>query len=290
MAHTEGMELKTIEWGAADAPHVALLVHGLTGRGEAFETLVEKLNPAAGIYSNEPWRFVAPDLRGRGRSRELTYGEGGIPEHAQDLLALLDREGLERVVFIGHSLGAMIGVYLAAYSPNRVSGLVLIDGGSNITDEIDALLSPAHDRLQRTYPSREAYIEYVKSTPIFQDRWDAHLQRYFGGDVQSGEDGEWHPVADLETIRNDREKMYGFPLSELWPYIECPTLILLSTVGLAGPEEGFILPPRAARRIQQTISDSILVEVENTNHYDILYSAPETTVEVIGAFLSRLEA
>jgi hypothetical protein len=34
--------------------------------------------------------------------------------------------------------------------------------------------------------------------------------------------------------------MHGFPLSGLWPRIECSTLVLLSTVGLAGPDEGFI--------------------------------------------------
>ncbi len=94
--------------------------------------------------------------------------------------------------------------------------------------------------------------------------------------------------ADLETVRDDRERMHGFPLSELWPRLECPTLILLSTVGLAGPEEGFILPPQEARRMQDTIPNCTLVEVENTNHYDILYSAPKTTVDAIHNFLTRL--
>jgi pimeloyl-ACP methyl ester carboxylesterase len=83
--------------------------------------------------------------------------------------------------------------------------------------------------------------------------------------------------------------MYGFSLSELWSRIRCPTLILLSTVGLAGPEEGFILPPDDARRMERTIPNSSLVEVEDTNHYDILYSAPPTTVEAIESFLAKLE-
>jgi pimeloyl-ACP methyl ester carboxylesterase len=274
--------------GGADGPRTALLVHGLTGRAEAFEALVDKLAPTVGIPGG-PWRLLAPDLRGRGASREMARGEGGIPEHARDLLALMDRKGLERVVLAGHSMGAMIGVYLAAEHPERLLGLILIDGGSDVTDEIDTLLDPSIERLEGSYSSREAYLEYLKSQPAFEDRWDEHLERYFAGDVQPGNDDRWYPVADLEAIRNDREKMYGFPLSELWSRIRCPTLILLSTVGLAGPEEGFILPPDDAQRMQQAIPDSTLVEVENTNHYDILYSAPEATVEAVRAFLARLE-
>jgi pimeloyl-ACP methyl ester carboxylesterase len=92
--------------------------------------------------------------------------------------------------------------------------------------------------------------------------------------------------ADLETVKDDRERMLGFPLSELWPRVGCPTLVLLSTVELAGPDEGFILPPQDARRMQETIPDCTLVEVEDTNHYDILYSAPRTIVEAVGSFLA----
>jgi pimeloyl-ACP methyl ester carboxylesterase len=271
-------DLNTVFWGDPDAENTALLVHGLTGRAAAFRALAEELEGPMG------WRLLAVDLRGRGATGSIE-GKVGIPAHAADLVALMDREGLESVAFVGHSLGAMIGVYLAANHPDRVSRLVLIDGGSDVTDEVDALLSPVVERLERTYPSREAYVEYLKTLPVFEDRWDVNLKRYFAGDVRA-EGGGWRHHADLETVREDRQKMHGFPLSELWPRIGCPTLVLLSTVGLAGPDEGFILPPQDARRMQKIIPECALVEVENTNHYDILYSAPETTVGAIRGFLA----
>lgn len=72
--------MKTVEWGAADASRTALLVHGLTGRAEAFEALAEKLNPATDI-PGDSWRLLAPDLRGKG-SIERGYGGRGRPPGA----------------------------------------------------------------------------------------------------------------------------------------------------------------------------------------------------------------
>jgi pimeloyl-ACP methyl ester carboxylesterase len=273
-------DLYTVSWGDPGAQNTAVLVHGLTGRAEAFRALAEELE-SDGLAG---WRFLAVDLRGRGATGKVG-GPAGIEVHTADLLALMEREELDKVAYVGHSMGAMIGVHLAAHHPGRVSRLVLVDGGSDVTDEVDALLSPVVERLQQTYPSREAYVEHLKNLPIFEGRWDESLERFFAGDVRPG-DGGWRHHADLETVRDDREKMHGFPLSELWPRLRCPTLVLLSTVGLAGPEEGFILPPRDARRMQETIPDCTLVEVEDTNHYDILYSAPETTVEATRGFLA----
>jgi lipase len=274
-------DLRTVSWGDPDAQNTALLVHGLTGRADAFRALVEELE-SSGLTG---WRFLAVDLRGRGATGSVE-GPAGIPVHTADLVALMEREGTDRVSFVGHSLGAMIGVYLTAHYPDRVSRLVLVDGGSDVTDEVDALLSPVVERLEQTYPSREAYVEYLKSLPVFEGRWDERLERYFAGDVRP-DDGGWHHHADLETVKDDREKMHGFPLSELWPRIGCPTLVLLSTVGLDGPDEGFILPPQDTRRMQEIIPDCKLVEVDDTNHYDILYSAPKTTVDAIRDSLAR---
>lgn len=273
-------DLSTVTWGDPDAENTALLVHGLTGRADAFRPLAEELQ-SEGLMG---WRFLAVDLRGRGETGPVN-GTAGISAHGADILALMDRERLDNVAYVGHSLGAMIGVYLAANHPERVSKLVLVDGGADVTEEIDALLIPVHERLKRTYPSREAYVEFVRNLPVFEDRWDENLERYFSGDVRP-DGGEWRHRADLETVGDDREKMRGFPLSELWRRIECPTLVLLSTVGLAGPDEGFILPPQEARRMQEAIPDCELVEVEDTNHYDILYSAPKTTVVAVRDLLS----
>jgi pimeloyl-ACP methyl ester carboxylesterase len=71
---------------------------------------------------------TALDLRGVGRSDRSHEGYS-IPELADDVAALCAAIGIARPVVVGHSLGGMIAVELAARYPALASALVLVDPG-----------------------------------------------------------------------------------------------------------------------------------------------------------------
>src|ERR1700756_3463600 len=85
--------------GGRSAEGVVVAVHGITASHTAWRTVARALVARTGI------RLLAPDLRGRGRSAGLP-GPYGIAAHVEDLVALLDREGVQEVVLAGHSMGA----------------------------------------------------------------------------------------------------------------------------------------------------------------------------------------
>jgi pimeloyl-ACP methyl ester carboxylesterase len=71
-------------------------------------------------------RLVCPDLRG--------FGWTGVPDSgydretmARDVLALLDRLGLERVRLAGHDWGGWIGFLLCLHRPERISRFVALN-------------------------------------------------------------------------------------------------------------------------------------------------------------------
>jgi pimeloyl-ACP methyl ester carboxylesterase len=74
----------------------------------------------------DAYRLVLLDPRGQGRSdgphEPTAYG---LRQRVDDVLAVLDAEGIERAHFWGYSLGGRVGFGLGAYAPSRVSALVI---------------------------------------------------------------------------------------------------------------------------------------------------------------------
>ena len=111
-----GVRLWIEEHGPADAPLVVLL-HGFPELGFSWRHQVPALVDAG-------FRVVVPDLRGFGRSDAPDdVAAYAVPEHARDVLALLDRAGVEQAVVVGHDWGADIAWKTAWLHPERVSAV-----------------------------------------------------------------------------------------------------------------------------------------------------------------------
>jgi pimeloyl-ACP methyl ester carboxylesterase len=73
-----------------------------------------------------PCRVIAPDQRGFGGS-PLGADPPSLGECADDVLALMDRLGLEQVALGGLSMGGYVAMELLRRAPGRVSALLLAD-------------------------------------------------------------------------------------------------------------------------------------------------------------------
>lgn len=114
-----GLELIGHAWGAADAPLV-LVLHGGLDHGRAWD---ETCMALAGRF-----RLIALDLRGHGDSdwsRDAAYDP---PLYVFDVLQVLRALSDAPVAMIGHSMGAVVAMRLAAAFPERVSRLLMIEG------------------------------------------------------------------------------------------------------------------------------------------------------------------
>lgn len=93
----------SFEAGGSGSPTL-LLLHGLGGNAGVWGNL----RPC--LASGWPGRWIAPDLRGHGRSfHGAPYSFGA---HAADVAALVGGE--EEVICLGHSMGGMVGIALAS--------------------------------------------------------------------------------------------------------------------------------------------------------------------------------
>jgi len=93
-----------------------LCLHGHPGSGRSMSVFTRHLS--------QRFKTLAPDLRGYGESQ--TTQDFAMADHLADLEALLDRQGVDRCLVLGWSLGGILAMELALRSPQRVSGLVLV--------------------------------------------------------------------------------------------------------------------------------------------------------------------
>ena len=95
-----------------------VLLHGVTGRWQTWLPVMPDLAMR--------WRLFALDLRGHGRSGHLA-GAYRVMDYAGDVSALLRRQATEPAVLVGHSLGAIVAIGVAAEAPEAVRAVVLED-------------------------------------------------------------------------------------------------------------------------------------------------------------------
>jgi 3-oxoadipate enol-lactonase/4-carboxymuconolactone decarboxylase len=101
--------------GRDDAP-VLMLAHSLGQDHGMWDPQIADLS--------DHFRVLRYDIRGHGASG-VTAGDYRIEQLAADALALADALGIDRFAFCGVSLGGMIGQWLAANAPQRVTAAVL---------------------------------------------------------------------------------------------------------------------------------------------------------------------
>ena len=138
----DGVEIAYATYGAApgvDAPAV-VLVHGWSGNRAYWARQVE--------FLAERHHVIAVDLAGHGESG-LGRSDWNLAAFGDDIVAVIDAVGPERVALVGHSMGGDAIVHAAQRLGDRVVGLVWVDAFRSLgnepassPDEVEAFLAP----------------------------------------------------------------------------------------------------------------------------------------------------
>ncbi|HEY5835350.1 alpha/beta fold hydrolase [Streptomyces sp.] len=264
-------------WPGAPGGPVVLAAHGLAGNGLAWGLVAEELGRAAPEVT-----LIAPDLRGRGRSRDVA-GPGGAARHADDLIAVLDRFGVDRAVLAGHSMGAFIACVAARRDPGRYSELVLVDGGLgfpvppdlDIDAVLHAVVGPAMAKLDMEFADRAAYHAFWAEHPAFVELAGggpllaAHLDRDL-----VGEEPHLRSACRAVTIREDAEDQLRDPsVFAAIHELTVPARLLWAERGLRNDPTGLYAPEAIAA--SGLPEEGVAVHfVPDVNHYSLVLGEP----------------
>lgn len=236
--------------------------------------------------SQQAWREVVPaflddykvvlfDHVGAGKSDLTAYDRGKydtLHGYASDVLQILEALDLHDVVFIGHSVSAMIGVLAATREPSRFGALVLVGpspryindgdyvGGFEQVD-IDALL----EALDANYLGWSSAIAPVMmGNPDRPELGEGLTESFCSTDPTIAR--HFARVTFLSDNRADLAK------------VTTPTLIVQSS-------DDVIAPLSVGEFVHSHIPSSEFVLLESTGHLPGL-SGPDELVRVIKAYLT----
>ncbi|AIT79957.1 alpha/beta fold hydrolase [Novosphingobium pentaromativorans] len=123
----DGVKLHFRDYAGPDAPEgpprlPVVCLPGLTRNARDFELLAPHMARSR--------RVLCPEMRGRGDSEYAKDSASYNPvQYGEDLLVLLEQEGIDRFVAVGTSLGGMMTMGLALSIPDRIAAAVLNDVG-----------------------------------------------------------------------------------------------------------------------------------------------------------------
>lgn len=185
-AEPSPVNLYCIDSGADDSGELPLvIIHGLLGSADNWRSHIRDWRAER--------RVIAVDLRNHGRS---PHADGmDYTAMSDDVLAVLDRLGLEQAHVLGHSMGGKVAMSLACRMPQRVASLIVADIAPVAYGHGHDDIFAAMRELEQGHPKdrREAdtlLARHIDSRPI---------RLFLATNLQRG-DGEMTLRVDLDRI------------------------------------------------------------------------------------------
>jgi pimeloyl-ACP methyl ester carboxylesterase len=224
-----------------------LLIHGITSRWQPFQPLMPALA--------EKYHVFALDLRGHGQSSH-TPGAYRLDDYTRDVYQFVTEHIQVPVVIYGHSLGALVGINLAAQQSQSVRALILGDPPLYYHDT----------SIQDTF-WRSAFTELLEFINAHPDptEMDAWLAQNMPG---MSPERRAERVRSLETLDPDvvravisNQQMEGISLSTLVSRVTCPVLLLRGN-----PDLGSALREQDVEFALKYFSDIRVLEMVTVGH------------------------
>lgn len=241
---TDSLQLHYLEW-SGDPRRTLVLLHGI---GDSAHVWDDFAGNAAGRF-----RVLCLDQRGHGLSAWAVPPAYRCDDYVSDLAFFVDTLGLEGIVLMGHSMGALHATRYAALRPERVACLVHADIEPCPPEWNRKYLLTLYKNLPPFYESIEDCVRDAQKNSPHAD-WEM-LFRIASSGLSLGKDGKFRH-------RFDREVLFHFDRYDLrscLPDIRCPALIIRG-------EESRVLGREAAMQMSCSIPESRFAEIQEAAH------------------------
>lgn len=267
----DGLTLWVTEWGAPNARPIVML-HGIRGYAETFAGIAQALQPH--------YRVIAFDQRGRGRSDWDPGRNYYTADYVRDLLAVVDRLGLDRFDLLGHSMGGINALVFAASHPHRVGKLVIEDAGPGAFESSVGAERIRHELANTpvafaSWEEATAFMRVLRPT-VSEAAREQRLRSMLRPDAAGGFTWQYDHAGITQT-RLDPDPARVVDLEPVVRRIQAPTLVI------RGGRSDYLQPAMVAR--MRTLNPGITaVDIADAGHY-VHDDQPAAFCEAVRGFL-----
>lgn len=247
-----------------DGPPIVVL-HGLFGSSRNWASVSKTLASR--------FQILSLDLRNHGGS---PWSDGmGYPDMAEDVVAFLDRAGLESAVVLGHSMGGKVAMTLALTRPERVDALAVVDIAPAAYRGTLEAYAQAMMSLDLTRAARRGEVDVMLAERVP----DPVVRAFLLQNLDRADDGfAWR--LNLPALLSAMDELSGFPASLGGKAFDGPCCFIAG--GLSD-----YLRPEHGPRIETFFPKAEIRRVAGAGHW-VHAEAPMAFVETLDAFLARV--
>ena len=209
-----------------------VFIHGWLDNSASFSSVISNLQ----VLSPNS-HLVAIDLFGHGFSSHKSGSYYPFHDYIDDLHQLVTKLSPNRLVLVGHSLGALIASCYSAAFPEKVSGLIQIEGHGPLSEAPHETVSRLRDGVlsrlrQRRKPSRPlASLEDAIKLRVHANQIKAELIAPIVERGIAEFENSWQWRCDPNLKCDSLYRMSQAHAEAIMAAIECPQLIVLGNDG-----------------------------------------------------------
>jgi pimeloyl-ACP methyl ester carboxylesterase len=258
------------EWGDPNNQNVLVCVHGVTRVSDDFDVLALALS--------DKYRIICPDVVGRGQSDWLPNPQlYQIPQYVSDMVTLLARLDVEKVDWLGTSMGGLIGMGLASMSKNPIRKLILNDVGPALNLEAIKRIGEfiGQDVRFDTFDEAAAYIREVSIS--FGPHSEAQWHKLANDVLKQNKEGKWIRHYDLSLsipVKAITPELATTGQAMMWAAydaVKCQTLLVRGS-------DSDLLTKEAAQEMTQRGPSASLVEIAGVGHAPTFVQAEQIDI------------
>lgn len=259
----DGLILNALEWGVPGRPALCFL-HGGAAHAHWFDGV-------APVFADR-YHVLSLDQRGHGESQWAPVPAYATEDFTADLLRVMEAMGWGRMALVGHSMGGHNALAFAAWHPERLWALAVVDSRPAIPPERLENMRRRGHRGPMPHQSLESALKSFRLLPAettADPRFLDHLARLGITEREGRFLYRFDPACNGSRRPTDGWALLG--------RITAPTLLVRG-------EHSPILPREMAGEMVQRIARARLEEIPGTYHHLVL-DAPRPFAQALDTFL-----